>query len=296
LVVGQLKLVNDAASVVCRALHGNHPSSLLTGQILYHNLIHLGFDITWHQPVKDRTGIRLVDVIPLVTDFFIIAFRQRQQLQRLGALGHGVDEFVADQEQAVDLAFHERIQHHLDATDQLICTGVVAQVRHGCHHVSAIVAEEGGTLLANSADIGLNTLLFPFTHFSDEQLERVSVQTTTKTAIRGDHNVAYPLDLALLHERMAVILVGLRNVSDYLTHLFSVRAGCLHTLLSLTHLARGYHFHGRRDLLRALDASDLVTYFFSDGHMSLPFQVRHSNGPAGPHNGGPFGFTSSEWS
>src|SRR5690554_7724599 len=86
---------------------------------------------------------------------------------------------------------------------------------------------------------------------------------------------------------MAVIFVGLGNVSDYLAHLFGVWTGSPHTLLSFTHFARRHHFHGGGDLLRALDASDLVTYFFSDGHKSLPFQARHSKGPADPHTGGP---------
>src|SRR5690554_2442556 len=81
---------------------------------------------------------------------------------------------------------------------------------------------------------------------------------------------------------MAVIFIGLGDVSNYLPHLFCIGASCLHTYLSLTHFTRSYHFHGAGDFLRALDAADLVTYFFSDGHMSLPFQVRHSLGPTNP--------------
>jgi hypothetical protein len=40
----------------------------------------------------------------------------------------------------------------------------------------------------------------------------------------------------------------------------------LHAILGLAHLARGDHFHGTGDLLRALDARDLGADFLADCH------------------------------
>ena len=142
--------------------------------------------------------------------------------------------------------------------------------------VTAVAPEERSTFLPDGAQISLYPFLLPRSHVTDKRFEQVDVQTTAQASIRRHHHIAHALYFTLDHERVLVLDVRLGNVPNNLTHLFRIRACRLHAFLSLTHLARRDHFHGAGDLLRALDAGYLVTYFFSDGHNSLPSQVRHS--------------------
>ena len=65
---------------------------------------------------------------------------------------------------------------------------------------------------------------------------------------------------------MTILSIGTAHVCSNIPNLFAVRARFFHALLCLTHLGGRYHFHGASDLLRILNALDLVADFSATGH------------------------------
>src|SRR5690606_37817322 len=182
---------------------------------------------------------------------------------------HGVNKAVMHQIQLVDAARLKRIQHNLDRTDQLAGGGLVTQVRQRSHYITAVVAEEVDGLLANGADFNLHAFAFPVPHLEHDALQQVDVQATTQTAIRGHHDITDALDFAFLQKDVAVFRISSRSVTDHIANTFRVGSADCHAILSLTHLTGGDHFHRAGNFLRALDATNLGTYLFSDGHLTF---------------------------
>ncbi len=79
-----------------------------------------------------------------------------------------------------------------------------------------------------------------------------------------------PIDLrlTLLQERVLVVRIRVVQVTDHGADLVRVRTSQLHAVLRTTHLARGHHLHGLRDLLSALHTRDLRADFLSAWHGS----------------------------
>src|SRR5690606_6595255 len=270
LVVDQLQIADELAGVVGRALHGNHPGGLLGRAVLDHALVDLGLDETNQQGIQQLLGVRLVEVVPqtLARGLAGVQRCQGQQLVDVRLLGHGVDELVRHQVEAIDATGVEGVQHDLDVADQVIDGGRLAQVADGRHHVAAEAAEEARTLVADHAQVGLDLLVVPVLHVLDQGLEQVDVQAAAQATVGGDDDVADALDRALHHERMAVFRVGVGQVADHLTDPLRVGAAGSHAHLCLAHLADRHLFHGAGDLLRALDARNLAANLFCACHFT----------------------------
>src|SRR5690606_21909998 len=189
LVVDQLQVADKLPCVVGCALHCNHPRGLFGCTVLNHSLIGLGLDETNQQGIQQLLGIRFVEVVPLTfLDLFgVRVCSQRQQLVDRRLLGHGVDELVGYQIQAIHPAFLEGIEHDLDAADQIIDRRRFTDVADGCNHVAAKTTEEACTLVTDHAEVCLDLLIVPFLHVLDQCLEQVRVQATAQATI-GRYN------------------------------------------------------------------------------------------------------------
>ena len=284
-----MKIVNQIAGVVGRVLHRDHARSLFAGHVLDHGLIHLGFDIANQQVIEQGLGIRLIQVVPVLcrtgTGLFfpvlaLVERRQWQQLTNHGFLAHGVDEFVVHHIEPIQTAFVEGIEHHLDATDQILGFRGIAEAFLGRQQVAAALAEEAAGLAADSREIRANAFLVPATGMVDHRLEQVDVQATGQTAVTGNDDITDALDLALDHVLVPVFRIGLGDVADHPADQFGIGLAGRHAFLSPTHLRRSDHFHGAGDFLRVLDAPDLGFDLFCSCHRGSPDSCR-SAGQAG---------------
>ena len=130
-------------------------------------------------------------------------------------------------------------------------------------------AEELHTLRTDQAHRHRCALLLPVANRSQRGLEQVDVEAACQAAIGRDDDETDRLRLALEHERMLVFRIRQTQMSDDAADSLGVRPRSAHALLSLAHLARGHHFHGLGDLLRALEARNLDADFFYAGHVSV---------------------------
>jgi len=93
----------------------------------------------------------------------------------------------------------------------------------------------------------------------------------TEAAIGRHDDEADALDvLALHHEGMLVIGVGLGQVADHLLHRARVRARGLHAVLGLADLGGRDHLERARHLAGVLHALDLGFDFASACHLFFP--------------------------
>jgi hypothetical protein len=160
----------------------------------------------------------------------LVGGRQRQQLVGGRALGHGVDEIVVDQRQAINAAVGVGIQHDLDHADQLVQLRLLAQMGDAAEHVDLEPAEIRRGFLANADHVDFDALVLPFADLAEQIAEQVGVEAAAKTAIGGHHHVADALDLlACNHEGMLVLAVGMRDVADGATHEARIRTRGLPT-------------------------------------------------------------------
>ncbi|BBG28832.1 modular polyketide synthase [Zymobacter palmae] len=280
-VVEQLQVVNQFTSVIGGVLHCDHASSLLTGNVFDHGLIHLGLDVANQQGIQKRACIRLVQIDPVTfwqdVFFFLIRLnitsinRKQSACRRL--LRHGVHEFVGHQHQAVQLTFVVSIKHNLDTADQIAGDGGITQAVFRRHHFTAVLPEERGRLTTNGAECNANTLITPRLCVLECRLEHINVQTTAQPTVAGNDDITYTVDLFTRHQiRVTVIQVGIGRVVAYFTNLARIRLARLHALLRTTHFRCGHHLHGAGDLLRVLDTADLRLDIFNGCHGDLLFK------------------------
>src|SRR5690606_27102372 len=270
LVVDQLQIADQLPGVVGCVLHGNHSRGLFGCAVLNHRLIDLGLDETNQQRIQQQLGVGLVEVVPLafLHRLGVRFCRQRQQLIDRRFLGHGVDELVGYQIQAIHTPFVEGIEHDLDAADQIVDRRRFAEVADGSDYVAAEAAEEARTLVADHAKVDFDLLIVPLLHVLDQRLEQVDVQATAQTTIGRHDDVADTLDRTLHHERMTVLRVGVGQMANHLPDPLRVGTAGSHALLCLAHLADRHLFHGAGDLLRAFDARNLAANLFCACHLT----------------------------
>ena len=104
-------------------------------------------------------------------------------------------------------------------------------------------------------------------HLVGDSPEDVGVQTAAQPLVAGHQNDAGLLHLlTLLHERVDVLGVGVGQVRRDVADLLCVGPGLPHPVLCLAHFRYRDHFHGLCDLLRVLDALDLVSDLFAACH------------------------------
>src|SRR5689334_9294480 len=65
---------------------------------------------------------------------------------------------------------------------------------------------------------------------------------------------------------MAILWIGMTDVSSDIADLLRVRTRGSHTVLRFTHLGGRDHFHGFGDLARVLHTADLDANLFGSGH------------------------------
>src|SRR5690606_2751784 len=129
----------------------------------------------------------------------------------------------------------------------------ITDATHSCHHVAAIVVEEGSRLRADYAEILLGALRFPFFHGLEHRLEQVDVQAAAKTTISGHDDVADALHRAIAEIHVMVFRRRVGNVTDHLTDTRGVGLTHGHAILGPAHLAGRNHLHRTGNLLRVLD-------------------------------------------
>ncbi len=198
----------------------------------------------------------------------VVGFRvQGQKLADHRALGHRVDELVAGDEKPIDLAFLVRIEHDLDAADEIRKRRILAHIVHGRDDVAANRAEKRRRLVADEAQVDLHALGMPVRHVAHQGAEQVDVEAAAEPFVGGDHEVADAADLAGLHVDVPVLGVGVREMANHRANLLRVGLAFPHPLLGAAHLARRHHLHRARNLLGVLDAADLLLDLFADRHI-----------------------------
>ncbi len=212
----------------------------------------------------------------MVLKLLVFFGHQRQQLLNFRLLSHGVDEFVTDQVELVDLAFAKGVQHDLDAANQGSDGRCLTQITSAGDHIATMAVEKRTGFGTQQAQIYCDTLVGPGLHGLECGLEHVDVQATTQTAVTGDNDVAHPFDFALFHVAVLVFGVGVGQVTDHGTHALGIGLAPLHTLLSFTHLTRGDHFHRAGNFLRAFNARNLRPNLFCACHTQRPSSVNEA--------------------
>ncbi len=211
----------------------------------------------------------------MTLELFVLRRLQRQQLNALGRLRHGVHELVVHHVQPVDLAIFVGVQHHLDGADQVAQVRGVAQAVNGGLNVAADTLEESDALAAYHAVLRLGAFLLPLTGAFHDLLQQVGVQAATQAPVGRHHDVTDVFHFPLLQVDVPVLQISVGKMGNHLTHTARVGLAGSHTVLRFAHFTGCHHLHRTSNLLRALDTRDLAFDLFTASHRTNPFLANY---------------------
>ena len=146
---------------------------------------------------------------------------------------HGVDETVADEIDTVKFAIAVGIYHCTNAADEVAQGRVVAVSINGSDDVAVDAVDEGDAFASKDAELQFATLFALFFNVRQQFFEQVDIQTTAKTAVGTDDDIAdffYRL-VALAEEGMGDFGTGFKQVGDDAQDVINIGPSFQHGIL-----------------------------------------------------------------